>query len=355
MQCGDHVLQIGEVNLRGFSSEQAATVLRQTGAQVRLIVARPVEPTSPDYQALASHAPIIPTKLLTDPEELERQLIQTAAFSGPFFSAQDAMLQAAAAANAAAAAAAEAAQMQLNVEQQQQLQQHVGQIVSPCSLIVPAMYSPNGSGSIVGLSADGNCGHSSCGGYESESSAGGGGFIGGSRPLSLPETECFDVVLHRNVYGLGIRVAGYVCEEEDLSGIFVKSMVEGGAGEAGCVRINDRILAVDGKSVAEATNHEAVTLLKNSGISVHLRIERFLRGRKYEHLQVALNDMKEVNISTMTMATTSATPDLPLTGATPTLTTTPSHMRLMVGSDTMQSLAQLSLPPSPSCVTLTWV
>lgn len=75
LQCGDHVLQIGEVNLRGFSSEQVATVLRQTGAQVRLIVARPVESTATDFQhQLASHAPIIPTKLLSDPEELTRHL-----------------------------------------------------------------------------------------------------------------------------------------------------------------------------------------------------------------------------------------------------------------------------------------
>lgn len=352
MQCGDHVLQIGEVNLRGFSSEQAATVLRQMGAQVRLIVARPVEPTSPDYQALASHAPIIPTKLLTDPEELERQLVQTAAYASSFFSAQEAMLQAA------------AAQQQLNDEltaqqlqqqqfhQQQQLQQqqnpnniHAAQ--SPlCSLNVQMLHSP--------LGADGGI----YSGYDSESSTGAGGEL-----HSLAETDVFDVVLHRNVYGLGIRVAGYVCEEEDLSGIFVKSMVEGGAGEAGRVRINDRILAVDGKSVAEATNHEAVTLLKNSGISVHLRIERFLRGRKYEHLQVALNDMKEVNIATtssITMTTSTATVT---TSTTTTPATAASSIEMdaflapsrIVGSDTMTSMAQLSLPPSPSCATLTWV
>lgn len=347
MQCGDHVLQIGEVNLRGFSSEQAATVLRQTGAQVRLIVARPVEPTSPDYQALASHAPIIPTKLLTDPEELDRQLIQSAAFSGPFFSAQDAMLQAAAAAAAAQQQQlndefmAQQQQQQLLLQQQQQqsqTQQRTSIIISPCSMNVPSLYSPGG--------ADGGCGNSSCGGYDSESSTG----AGPEHPsiTSLPETEVFDVVLHRNVYGLGIRVAGYVCEEEDLSGIFVKSMVEGGAGEAGRVRINDRILAVDGKSVAEATNHEAVTLLKNSGISVHLRIERFLRGRKYEHLQVALNDMKEVNISTTTAATTPAASSIDVDAMG-------GSSMLMVGSDTMTSIAQLSLPPSPSCATLTWV
>lgn len=77
LQCGDHVLQIGNVNLRGFSSEQVATVLRQTGPQIRIIVARPVEATSSEYRSLHTHTPIIPTKILSDPEELERQLIQT--------------------------------------------------------------------------------------------------------------------------------------------------------------------------------------------------------------------------------------------------------------------------------------
>lgn len=34
LQSGDHVIQIGEVNLRGFSAEQVAAVLRQTGSNV---------------------------------------------------------------------------------------------------------------------------------------------------------------------------------------------------------------------------------------------------------------------------------------------------------------------------------
>ncbi|CAG5109285.1 Similar to Patj: Patj homolog (Drosophila melanogaster) [Cotesia congregata] len=50
LQSGDHILQIGDVNLRGMGSEQVATVLRQSGTHVRLVVARPIEPTSPDYQ-----------------------------------------------------------------------------------------------------------------------------------------------------------------------------------------------------------------------------------------------------------------------------------------------------------------
>lgn len=130
--------------------------------------------------------------------------------------------------------------------------------------------------------------------------------------IGSPETETYEVELRKNVYGLGITVAGYVCEEEDLSGIFVKSIIEGSAAEmSGKIQINDRIVAVDGKTLAGVTNHQAVEMLRNTDIAVQLTLERFLRGRKYEHLQVALTETKESR--------------------------------------------PLSLPPSPSITTLTWV
>ncbi|ENN81236.1 hypothetical protein D910_06926 [Dendroctonus ponderosae] len=50
LQSGDHILQIGEVNLRGLGSEQVASVLRQCGVHVRMVVARPVESTTADIQ-----------------------------------------------------------------------------------------------------------------------------------------------------------------------------------------------------------------------------------------------------------------------------------------------------------------
>lgn len=74
MNSGDHILQIGDVNLVGMGSEQVAAVLRQCGNCVRLVVARPVEPTSPDFAN--NPIPIVPTKILGDPEELERHLLQ---------------------------------------------------------------------------------------------------------------------------------------------------------------------------------------------------------------------------------------------------------------------------------------
>lgn len=264
LQSGDHVLQIGDVNLRGFSSEQVATVLRQSGHQVRLIVARPVEPTSPDYQALASHAPIIPTKMLTDPEELDRTLLQTAGYTSGAF-------------------------LQSPVEETEELcPTHIEVVavnntinidnnslalISPSSISIPQVLSQPLLEAILPPP------------------------LPPPDPLDYmdlpetPETETYEVELRKNVYGLGITVAGYVCEEEDLSGIFVKSIIEGSAAEmSGQIQINDRIVAVDGKSLSGVTNHQAVEILRNTDIAVKLTLERFLRGRKYEHLQVALID-----------------------------------------------------------------
>ena len=73
MQSGDHILQINDINMRGMGSDQVAQVLRQTGAHVRLIVARPVDPTS-DLQLIQSSAPIVPTRSLADPEDIEKHL-----------------------------------------------------------------------------------------------------------------------------------------------------------------------------------------------------------------------------------------------------------------------------------------
>lgn len=41
-----------------------------------MVVARPFEPSSADFDPYSCTAPIVPTKVLTDPEELDRQLLQ---------------------------------------------------------------------------------------------------------------------------------------------------------------------------------------------------------------------------------------------------------------------------------------
>ena len=63
LRSGDHIFQIGDVNVRGMGSEMVASVLRQSGSQVRLIVARGVQEPFPTTQP---YAPIVPTHALDE-------------------------------------------------------------------------------------------------------------------------------------------------------------------------------------------------------------------------------------------------------------------------------------------------
>ncbi|KAI5707878.1 hypothetical protein M8J77_011699 [Diaphorina citri] len=76
---------------------------------------------------------------------------------------------------------------------------------------------------------------------------------------------------------------------EDLSGIFVKSICEGSvADKCGQIQVNDRIVQVDDVSLQGYTNHQAVTVLRSAGDRVTLKLERYLRGPKFEQLQIAI-------------------------------------------------------------------
>ncbi|XP_037528743.1 multiple PDZ domain protein isoform X1 [Rhipicephalus sanguineus] len=235
LQSGDHILQIGDVNLRGLGSEQVASVLRQAGARVRLVVARPSESGDLPAPRPASLPPplVLPTRLLADAEELERRL----------------------------------------------------QIHSATVAMAAATGGKPGSPLLSEMALD-----------------------------ELPETESFEVELVKDQQGLGITIAGYVCEkgtQDEISGIFVKSIAKGSAADAsGCIRVNDQIIEVDGRPLQGYTNHQAVEVLRSTGKCVKLRLARHLRGARYLQLQhaVALSDA-------------SSLPPLP---TTPTLT--PGHV-----------------------------
>ena len=65
--------------------------------------------------------------------------------------------------------------------------------------------------------------------------------------LSLPGVEYFNTELIKDSQGLGITIAGYVGEttDDELSGIFVKSVTPGSAADAdGKIRVNDQIVEV---------------------------------------------------------------------------------------------------------------
>lgn len=235
---GDHILQIGDVNLHDMVSEQVASVLRQSGTHVRLVVARPIDPANAEQQDSDGTA-IVPARLLSDPNELERYLI--AAGYGDIF----------------------------------------GTISTP-STPTPTVddrfaFFDNSAATATGRSP------------QSSSSA------VANTMLDLPETERFLVELTKDANGLGITIAGYVCEKEELSGIFVKSVSAGSAADiSGRIQVNDRIIEVDGQSLQGFSNHQAVEVLKKSGTVVSLCLERYLRGPKYEQLQqaIAANETK---------------------------------------------------------------
>lgn len=247
LQSGDHVLQVGSVNLRGFTSEQVAAVLRQAGPAVRLLVARPADPATALRAPLPGTA-LVPTKILGDPELLDRHLIETG--YGAVYDLSQCFTDYINAQNGVTAPSLVAAAVSVIGDNPQQIPDHpiISEAISPTITITVPVEIP-----------------------------------------TQPEVELVHVDLNKNVYGLGITVAGYVCEKEELSGIFVKSIIEGSSAEqSGKIRINDRIIEVDGKSLADKTNPQAVEILRNTGISVHLVLERYLRGPKYEHLQLAI-------------------------------------------------------------------
>lgn len=261
LQSGDHILQIGDVNLRGMGSEQVAAVLRQSGSHVRLVVARPFEPSSPDYQIhrdIHGNAPIVPTRILGDPEELERHLTMLNGQNGfvdpSLYSNLEVYGQ---------HFVFEQTPEQVLAEQTQ-VELHIPPLVLPeaSTVIAPAA-------SILAVNQ-----------------------------------ETFEVELTKGQQGLGITIAGYICEkgsgsDDEISGIFVKSIAVGSAAQVdGRIQVNDQIIEVDGRSLQGYTNHEAVEVLRNTGKVVQLRLVRYLRGPKYEQLQQAIAASNDLTPST---------------------------------------------------------
>ncbi|XP_039428789.1 patj homolog [Culex pipiens pallens] len=213
LQSGDQILQIGDVNLHEMVSEQVASVLRQSGTHVQLVVARPIDADNGAIEEFESSA-IVPTVLLGNPLKLKQYL----ADSG-----------------------------------------------------YPEIFSVYSTANVEKESFDKDS------------------------PIEFPETEVFTVELKKDQNGLGITIAGYVCEKEELSGIFVKSVSPGSAADlSGKIQVNDRIIEVDDQSLHGFSNHQAVDVLKQSGHIVTLCLERYLRGPKYDQLQqaIAANEMK---------------------------------------------------------------
>ncbi|XP_044069038.1 FERM and PDZ domain-containing protein 2 isoform X2 [Siniperca chuatsi] len=93
--------------------------------------------------------------------------------------------------------------------------------------------------------------------------------------LSLKSGERFIVELKKSSGSLGISVAGGINTNVRYGGIYIKSLVPGGATEQdGRIQIGDRLLEVDGSNLRGVTHHQAVECLKRTGEVVSLLLER---------------------------------------------------------------------------------
>ena len=266
----DFILQINEHWLQGVGSEQVAVVLRGTGSHVRLVVARPVDPNDPS--AHRPNVPILPSAILTDRKALEMHLAtgviteQIPAppppmaydkFGPPPF---DSFGPTTSLAN----------DMILPTQSEQVSIQH------NASKSIDQTTSPMRNEELGSLTATTRFGGSS------------------NEESMQPEMITLDVELVKDAQGLGVTIAGYTCEREELSGIFVKSVTEGSAAyRSGKVAVNDQIIEVDGRSIQGYTNQQAVEMLRSTGQVVRLKLIRYVHGFKFEQLQQAIANSQQ--------------------------------------------------------------
>ncbi|CAL1578039.1 unnamed protein product [Knipowitschia caucasica] len=93
--------------------------------------------------------------------------------------------------------------------------------------------------------------------------------------ISLKGGEKFIVELKKVNGSLGISVAGGVNTNVRFGGIYIKTLVPGGAAERdGRIQIGDRLLEVDGSNLRGVTHQQAVECLKRTAEVVSLLLER---------------------------------------------------------------------------------
>ncbi|GAB1610664.1 hypothetical protein Ahia01_001352700 [Argonauta hians] len=242
LRSGDHILQIGDFNVRGMSSEQVASVLRQSGSHVRLIVARAIN--EPPLQ-INPTAPIIATV------NLDERLQQINA----------------------ALSSAEDLDMAKVMQNQHQIQER---LIAESQMEITREHDPGLQAFLETVQV-----------HEPPP----------AEPVNQsPEMESFEVQLVKDTRGLGITIVGYVAgggAPDELSGIYVQSIAEGSAAHLdGRTQVNDQIIEVDGKSLNGFSNSDAVKLLQQTDRTVSLKLIRYKHGTKYELLQQYLAQVK---------------------------------------------------------------
>ncbi|KAG8238215.1 hypothetical protein J437_LFUL018259 [Ladona fulva] len=117
------------------------------------------------------------------------------------------------------------------------------------------------------------------------------GQIPGQQPQVEPETQV--IKLHKSNNGMGLSIVAAKGAGQDRLGIYIKSVVKGGAADAdGRLQAGDQLLKVDGQSLVGITQEKAAEYLVRTGPVVTLEVAK--QGAIYHGLATLLSQPSPV-------------------------------------------------------------
>lgn len=91
----------------------------------------------------------------------------------------------------------------------------------------------------------------------------------------MPQPEVQTIKLHKNTNGMGLSIVAAKGAGQDRLGIYIKSVVGGGAADAdGRLQAGDQLLRVDGQSLIGITQERAADYLVRTGPVVTLEVAK---------------------------------------------------------------------------------
>ncbi|KAI6219250.1 PDZ domain containing protein [Aphelenchoides besseyi] len=271
LRAGDRLLQIGRINVQGMSSQQVATLLRQHDDVIELIVGRPISLNEQDNVDTATRW-TMGTKTALTPATLEEHIQSRIA-------AAAANREAATTSSELVDPTTETTEAIIENGTEEMSKKESGNSLNCQSQQRPSSSDSKQSG--VPVSRTNSTRPSKSPSTE--------------RPMSLKSLqemalttfcsenwvqdkyETVQVELDRDpTLGLGITVAGYVHKKEEITGIFVKSLVPNSSAHLSkSIQVHDLIIEVNDRSLEKRRHADAVRMLVKSGPKARLRMIRF--------------------------------------------------------------------------------
>lgn len=96
-----------------------------------------------------------------------------------------------------------------------------------------------------------------------------------SMSTKMPQPEVQVIKLHKNSNGMGLSIVAAKGAGQERLGIYIKSVVPGGAADAdGRLQAGDQLLKVDGQSLIGITQERAADYLVRTGPVVTLEVAK---------------------------------------------------------------------------------